>query len=580
MASNLCVFSWFTCSWMKFFFSLSLVILISRPVDLLADDVPRQNPDKMETITIADVIFKPEGQYDIAVAPEGYRLGLIQLLRKYGFNALGGENALFGKDNSAAARFHLGGVIERISCIGAAYRVVQDCEIQVTWELMDTQVNKVRYKVKTRFFHALNTSQFKQDFPKMVGGSLMSLLKREKFVAMLQRDAQGNVETVYEPATLARCDANLTLPAGMQKALSATVLIKEGEGVGSGFFISEDGFILTANHVVSARNSVEIVTHGGQKVAAVVVRRNLSQDVALLKANMRSPSCFAIADAISVGSEIYGIGAPAGEMLSFSVSRGIVSGLRKFKGNSYLQTDASLNPGNSGGPLLSTNGEVLAIVSWKLMIPGFEGISFGVPVVDGLASMSLAMAKVTDFKTAEIEAAQKNTANAELKTFVDISDISHLNELKAKQVAQQRKAKKAVQELQDAQWQSRENQVQQDITAREKRQKTVASVFQKIWFFSSLAMLTTGALMVAGTVGNLKSAQTGSDEYYRLRSINTAGWVTGGIGLLSIGIFYVSGFRLRGPSAAKKVQASLSGVYPRMTGLNVSANGIWIDGYF
>jgi serine protease Do len=76
---------------------------------------------------------------------------------------------------------------------------------------------------------------------------------------------------------------------------------------------------------------------------------------------------------------VYAVGAPAGEEFAFSVSKGIVSGIRDLNGFSYVQTDASLNPGNSGGPLLDTQGNIVGIVSWKIVASGFEGLSFGVP---------------------------------------------------------------------------------------------------------------------------------------------------------------------------------------------------------
>jgi serine protease Do len=61
------------------------------------------------------------------------------------------------------------------------------------------------------------------------------------------------------------------------------------------------------------------------------------------------------------------------------VTKGIVSGFREWEGRSYIQTDAALNPGNSGGPLLSVKGSIIGIVSWKIAAPGFEGLAFGVP---------------------------------------------------------------------------------------------------------------------------------------------------------------------------------------------------------
>jgi S1-C subfamily serine protease len=81
-----------------------------------------------------------------------------------------------------------------------------------------------------------------------------------------------------------------------------------------------------------------------------------------------------------VGIEVFAIGSPLGSGLEFSVSKGIVSGARRVDDMRFLQTDASVNPGNSGGPLLDLAGEVVAIISWKIAAQGLEGLGFGVPV--------------------------------------------------------------------------------------------------------------------------------------------------------------------------------------------------------
>jgi serine protease Do len=76
---------------------------------------------------------------------------------------------------------------------------------------------------------------------------------------------------------------------------------------------------------------------------------------------------------------VFAVGSPLGGELSWSVSRGVISGVRDLDGRQLLQTDASLNPGNSGGPLIDSHLRVLGIVSFKVAGDGIEGIGFGVP---------------------------------------------------------------------------------------------------------------------------------------------------------------------------------------------------------
>ena len=86
---------------------------------------------------------------------------------------------------------------------------------------------------------------------------------------------------------------------------------------------------------------------------------------------------------------MFAVGTPAG-VLDFSVSKGVVSAVREIGGKTLLQTDASVNSGNSGGPLLDKTGHVLGIVTWKLRPDqGYEGIAFAVPADVGLRRLNL-----------------------------------------------------------------------------------------------------------------------------------------------------------------------------------------------
>jgi serine protease Do len=95
----------------------------------------------------------------------------------------------------------------------------------------------------------------------------------------------------------------------------------------------------------------------------------------------------------AIGSRLYAIGTPWGEELAFSVTQGVVSGLRDIDGPSYLQTDASLNKGNSGGPLLSEEGKVVAVVTRKIVGLGAEGLAFGVPITTAVRSLNIELAR-------------------------------------------------------------------------------------------------------------------------------------------------------------------------------------------
>jgi Trypsin-like peptidase domain len=181
--------------------------------------------------------------------------------------------------------------------------------------------------------------------------------------------------------------------ANIQKIVSystpSVVKIENNSGSGTGFIISETGLILTNKHVVSGDKSATVTLYDGTKIEAKILKKDKVADIALLKIDVSSskmkalPVCYA--QYPSVGEEVVVIGNPLS--LNTTVTRGIVSGLRQDENQSLIQTDAPVNPGNSGGPLLNQRGEVLGIVSAKMSGMGIEGLGFAIPisqVVDNL----------------------------------------------------------------------------------------------------------------------------------------------------------------------------------------------------
>ena len=181
------------------------------------------------------------------------------------------------------------------------------------------------------------------------------------------------------------------LPGQAELALDATLLLRARDGIGSAVVISPDGFALTAAHVVAGQRSLTGVSRRGSSVKVTVVRVDERNDVALIKADVEAPSpCLRpYAERALIGSDVFVLGSPAGEELSFSVAKGIISGYRSFAGARFVQLDASLNPGNSGGPVVNAEGFVVAIASWKVSHVAVEGLSFGVPVNTALTTLEV-----------------------------------------------------------------------------------------------------------------------------------------------------------------------------------------------
>lgn len=178
-----------------------------------------------------------------------------------------------------------------------------------------------------------------------------------------------------------------TFEQGPPKIKGKSITTATVEGVGSGVLISDDGKILTAAHVVHLAESIHVEFHDGTKALARVLASDTKADVALVKID-EVPDGAVVAklgdsDPVRVGDEIVVIGAPYG--IGHTLTVGHVSGRRLadddsvFSGAEFFQTDASINQGNSGGPMFNADGEVVGIVSYILSRSGgFEGMGFAV----------------------------------------------------------------------------------------------------------------------------------------------------------------------------------------------------------
>lgn len=158
------------------------------------------------------------------------------------------------------------------------------------------------------------------------------------------------------------------------------------QGMGSGFLINSEGYILTNNHVIEDADEITVQLHGGEEFKARVVGRDPRIDVALIKVDAERPLPFLSlgdSDRLDIGHMVIAMGNPFG--LSFTVTQGIISQKgrkdinpsgRRIYAN-FIQTDASINPGNSGGPLLNIHGEAIGI---NTAIAQGQGIGFAIPI--------------------------------------------------------------------------------------------------------------------------------------------------------------------------------------------------------
>ena len=170
----------------------------------------------------------------------------------------------------------------------------------------------------------------------------------------------------------------------------AVVQVRTPSGLGSGFILNEDGYLITNFHVIEGETQISVevyhVKNGQLERASYkqirIVAMNKFQDLSLLKIDDKDAPTFARvmlgdADSLAVGERVFAIGSPLG--LERTVTEGIVSTkTREVQGSLYLQTTAQINPGNSGGPLFNLRGEVVGVTNMKLAFG--EGLGFAIPI--------------------------------------------------------------------------------------------------------------------------------------------------------------------------------------------------------
>ena len=196
-----------------------------------------------------------------------------------------------------------------------------------------------------------------------------------------------NIPQTIEPAS----DAAPELPIEevVARAKPAVVYLKALDGSGSGFFITETGVIATNAHVAHGEQLLLATLVDGRQLEAKVIYTDRERDIALVKVDGSNFPRLTLtaASTIRQGATVIVIGNPGGA-LPFSATKGIVSSLGKFPKlgpGLWIQTDAAINLGNSGGPLLNTRGEVIGINTLKNMRQGVTGIEYALSATDLIA---------------------------------------------------------------------------------------------------------------------------------------------------------------------------------------------------
>lgn len=275
---------------------------------------------------------------------------------------------------------------------------------QVAWDDCFQNINYTEPKKKKRKGLRVLGKVAGILFITMIGGVFgstitYSLLKSNNVVATKQI-----VSSIPQSFTSSSSDA-MSAADAFNKVAPAVVIVSTKsasngfnageEGMGSGFIINEEGYILTNYHVISTAKEITVTLSNNTEVSASIVNYDSEKDIAMLKLKegTKVPAVAELGDSDEVypGAEVIAIGTPLSKNFAQTLTKGVISGsnrtIESQNGTSVnlIQTDAAINPGNSGGPLVNAKGQVIGINSLKLGTQtlgetSIEGIGFAIPI--------------------------------------------------------------------------------------------------------------------------------------------------------------------------------------------------------
>jgi len=267
-------------------------------------------------------------------------------------------------------------------------------------EIIEGKVEEVEKKDDDKF---IGSKAFYAILFLIVGMTFMFIVMKLNGSSIVQKVINEDIKTTTLEETS-------DLKNGINNVYESTVYIEvSGDygsvAAGSGFVYKSDdkhGYILTNYHVIENGKKYVVTFTDGTEVEASLVNGDEYYDIAILKVDaskIKKVATLGNSQSVEIGDSVFTVGAPLGKEYMGTITKGIISGVNrmvsvKLSSGSYmmevLQTDASINTGNSGGPICNIRGEVIGITSSKLMGTGVEGMGFAIPinsVLDAIENM-------------------------------------------------------------------------------------------------------------------------------------------------------------------------------------------------
>lgn len=272
--------------------------------------------------------------------------------------------------------------------------------LKVEWEVYSLRERRVTGSVVSEGVGRLqqpSAAAVERTLQLAFAAATANLAADPQFLALVSEDAPPKAVKASAPGdTLALAGMRplaRPLAQSLEQLLDGVVTLFTGNAMGSGFFITADGYGLTNQHVVGTAETVTVRLRSGVEIEAKVLRRDHTRDVALFKAPVQvlRPLPLASDGKLALLDEVFAIGTPADPAMQSTVTKGVVGAFRRFRfrgaNQAYIQADAGIVGGNSGGPLVDARGNVVGLSD--LGIGDAAHLNLFIPVAEALAALNL-----------------------------------------------------------------------------------------------------------------------------------------------------------------------------------------------
>jgi len=340
---------------------------------------------------------RPEGA---PVGDETLARALMEELSRTGYKVIGAADSLFDDPQEWQAEFLLGGGIKHV-----AWNVCHlfanssgEASVEVEWQLFERRTRSVVLTATTG--GTAKVAQTSGGGDKALYGAfaaaLRNFLAEPRFAALMSATASAGSRPDASPLSLQVVSLTGDLPdsaALIDYTRNAVVTIPVGTGHGSGFIISQAGLVLTNAHVVGAGDGpVSLQLANGRSVNGRVIRVDREADVALIQLDAGDYRAAPVgaSQSLKVGDAVFAIGTPLNQRFSRTVTKGVVSAFRTDGSRRLIQSDATVHPGSSGGPLLDDRGRVVGLAMAGVVAGGRIGVGLNtfMPIEEAWKALS------------------------------------------------------------------------------------------------------------------------------------------------------------------------------------------------